>query len=166
MEDDPVDIHLVQHGLALSEDHDPQRPLSPAGRADTTRVAQHLATLGRLLIDPPIVEVRHSGKLRARQTAEILARVLCPQIESTAHAGMNPGDDPRPLAYELDAKRHRNDALLLVGHLPYLAHLAGLLLTGDAERTPVSFVNSAVLKLRFAESGWVVAWYLTPACVP
>ena len=61
-------LYLVQHGEALSKDVDPERALSDAGRADAERLARFLAprrlTLSRVL---------QSGKLRAQQTAEILA---------------------------------------------------------------------------------------------
>ena len=160
-----MDVYLVQHGQALSAEQDPQRPLSEQGRAAATKMADHLAALDTHLIGPPIAEVRHSGKLRAQQTAEIFARALCPHVGPTAHEGMSPKDDPRVIYEELATKREQDGTLLLVGHLPHLARLAGLLLTGDAKKTPVRFVNAAVLKIRPAHDGWAVEWYLTPACV-
>ena len=160
-----MDVYLVQHGQALSAEQDSQRPLSEEGRAATTKMADHLAVLGTQLIDPPIAEVRHSGKLRAQQTGEIFAPALCPHVRPTAYEGMNPKDDPRVVYEELATKREQDGALLLVGHLPHLACLAGLLLTGDAEKTPVRFVNAAVLKICPADDGWAVEWYLTPAGV-
>ena len=160
-----MDVYLVQHGQALSAEQDSQRPLSEQGRAAATKMADHLAALGTRLIDPPIAEVRHSGKLRAQQTAELFAQALCPHIRPTARENMNPKDDPRVIYEELTTKREQDGALLLVGHLPHLARLAGLLLTGDAEKAPVRFVNAAVLKIGPADDGWAVEWYLTPACV-
>ena len=115
-----MDIYLVQHGQALSEEQDPQRPLSDEGRATTTKVADHLAARAAELVDPPISEVRHSGKLRAQQTADILARTLCPNVTPTAGKSMNPNDDPATLCHELTANRARPGALILVGHLPHL----------------------------------------------
>ena len=49
-----MDVYLVQHGEAVSEEQDPQRPLSEAGSAAVARVASVLAALGPHLIDPPI----------------------------------------------------------------------------------------------------------------
>ena len=54
---------------------------------------------------------------------------------------------------------------MLVGHLPHLARLAGLLLTEDAEEMPVRFGNAGVLKISSGQEGWAVEWYITPACV-
>jgi phosphohistidine phosphatase len=158
-------LYLIQHGQALSEDQDAERPLSEEGRAAAQKMAAHLATLGRRFIDPPISEVRQSGKLRAQQTAEIFAPALCPEVTPTAFDGMSPNDDPRKLFDELTKRRDQRLAVMLVGHLPHLARLAGLLLAGDAERTPVRFVNAAVLKIVSTEAGWAVDAYVTPACL-
>ncbi len=160
-----MDVYLVQHGTAVSEEEDPLRPLSVEGRTAVARMAEYLTVRATRLIDPPILEVRHSGKLRARQTAEILARAICPQAAFIAADRMNPKDDPRHCCDELTAGRDRPGAIMLVGHLPYLARLAGMLLAGSAEAAPVRFVNAGVVKLCPGESGWAVEWYFTPECV-
>jgi phosphohistidine phosphatase len=160
-----MDVYLVQHGEALSEEQDPQRPMSEAGRAAVARVASFLADRGPHLIDLPIVELRHSGKLRARETAEILGQAVCPKVRPTAVDGMQPKDDPSAVHAELESRRDEPAALMLVGHLPHLARLTGLLLTGDAGKSPVRFVNAAVLRLGFRNGSWAVDWYVTPACV-
>jgi len=161
-----MDVYLVQHGEALSEEQDPQRPLSNAGRAAVAKVTGYLAALGPHLIDPPIVELRHCGKLRAGETAEILAQSLCPQVRPTAVDGLQPRDDPGAIHAELESQRDKCAALMLVGHLPHLARLTGLLLAGDAGKSPVRFVNAAVLRLDFRGGGWAVDWYVTPTCMP
>ena len=161
-----MDVYLVQHGEALAEEQDPQRRLSDTGRATVARVARFLAACGLRLIDPPIVVLRHSGKPRAQETAEILAGALCPQARPTALNGLQPNDDPAGIRAELESRRDEHTALMFVGHLPHLARLAGLLLTGDAERSPVRLVNAAVLRLGFRSGRWAVDWYVTPACVP
>ena len=61
-------LYLVQHGDALPEQVDPERPLSAEGRRDVEAVARLLASAGTRA-----VRVAHSGKLRAQQTAEVLA---------------------------------------------------------------------------------------------
>ncbi len=161
-----MDVYLVQHGVACAKDQDPQRPLNEQGRADVARMAGYLASRGAGLIDPPIARVGHSGKLRASQTAEILAKAVCPRIEPAAGDAMGPNDDPRTVCDEVLAARDQSGGILLVGHLPHLSRLAGLLLTDDAEKSPVRFANAAVLKLRPEGETWTVAWYLTPDCVP
>ncbi|HUU85011.1 MAG TPA: phosphohistidine phosphatase SixA [Phycisphaerae bacterium] len=160
-----MDVYLVQHGEALAEAQDPQRPLSEAGRAATAKVADHLAARGRCLVDPPITSIWHSGKLRAHQTAEIFARGLGSDVPLTVRPDLAPNQDPRAVADELTAMRDRPESVLLVGHLPHLARLAGLLLASDGAKSPVRFANSGVLKLAPAGTDWTVQWYVTPACV-
>ena len=159
-------VHLVQHGDALSEEQNAQRPLSDMGRATVLRVARFLVACGPHWIDPPIGELRHSGKLRARETTEILGQALCPQVRPTAVEGMQPKDDPAGIRAELESRRDEHTALMLVGHLPHLARLTGLLLTDDAGKSLVRFVNAAILRLSFHGGDWAGDWYVTPACVP
>lgn len=160
-----MDVYLVQHGEALSAEQDSRRPLSEAGRAATRKMARCLADRGSELIDPPITDIWHSGKLRAQQTAEILAQALGPQTTPMGREGLNPNDDPRAVCEELTTGRDRREAVLLVGHLPHLARLAGLLLAGDTSKAPIRLVNAGVLKISAAEDRWAVQWYVTPACV-
>ncbi len=68
-----MELILVRHGDALSKAQDPQRPLSDRGRAG----AQSAAEAAKGLELAPIA-IFHSGKLRAAQTAEILAATLEP----------------------------------------------------------------------------------------
>ena len=60
-------LYLVQHGDAVPERLDPERPLSAAGRREVEAVARLLAGAGAR-----VAHVVHSGKLRAQQTAELL----------------------------------------------------------------------------------------------
>lgn len=60
-------LHLVRHGAATGEDGD--AGLSPLGVAQSRRLADRLRTAGT-------VEVRHSPRRRAVETAEVLGEVL------------------------------------------------------------------------------------------
>ena len=51
---------------------------------------------------------------------------------------------------------------LIVGHLPFLDKLAGLLIAGDQSETVVSFVNSGIVCLASDQGGWLVSWCITP----
>ncbi|MEB2836918.1 MAG: histidine phosphatase family protein [Desulfurococcales archaeon] len=86
-----VRVCLVQHGQALSEDVDPRRPLSPEGRGEVERVASFLAFAG-----VRVLRILHSTKLRARETAEILARHLRPEGGVEEAGGLEPRADPSP----------------------------------------------------------------------
>jgi len=51
---------------------------------------------------------------------------------------------------------------MLVGHLPHLQRLAGLLLSGDAEREVIRFRNGGVICLEKTEQGWAICWQVNP----
>ena len=73
----------MQHGESKSKDEDPARPLTDDGRKSVENVGAHLARLG-ITFD----RVFHSGKLRAQQTAEILAGSLKINEKLEAHKGL------------------------------------------------------------------------------
>jgi phosphohistidine phosphatase len=150
-------LYLVQHGQAKAESEDPERPLTDQGVDEVTRVASHCVE--RPAVRP--TRVLHSGKTRARQTAEIWAGLL--GINTEATDALAPNDDPAIWAERVDAEAKD---LMLVGHLPHLARLTGLLLTGAAERTVVAFQPGGLVTLERTDTGWEVSAVLPPASVP
>ena len=80
-------LFLVQHGEAISKELDPDRPLSPAGNEAVTRMAAFMKHSG-IGLD----RVLHSGKTRARQTAEIFAKSICESGATESIEGIKPND--------------------------------------------------------------------------
>jgi phosphohistidine phosphatase len=80
-----MQLYLVQHGAATAETDDPERPLTDEGRRTVEVVAEHLSRMG---VKPGRIE--HSDKLRARQTAEILAARLRPATGVSQVAALAP----------------------------------------------------------------------------
>ncbi|AAL62840.1 MULTISPECIES: phosphohistidine phosphatase SixA [Pyrobaculum] len=148
-------LYLAQHGRAFTEAEDPERRLTPEGIYETEKIAEYLAKIG-----VRVRKVIHSGKTRARQTAEIFARHIGAEIR--AEEGLNPNDDPAIWAAKAEAL---TEDLFIVGHLPHLSRLASLLLTGNPQKEVVKFRYSGVVKLEKEEAGWKLAWYLTPDIV-
>jgi phosphohistidine phosphatase len=148
-------IYLVQHANAKSEEVDPARPLCEKGLAEITKVASYTSGL---IIN--INEIFHSPKLRAKQTAQILADYLKP-LKGTAEAdGLKPNDDPAIWAKRL---KEMTDDIMLVGHLPHLGKLTSLLLCGDPDKNAVSFKMAGVVCLkRAANEAWSLQWMITP----
>ncbi|UCG32241.1 MAG: phosphohistidine phosphatase SixA [Phycisphaerales bacterium] len=146
---------LVQHGDALPKEKDPERPLSPRGRSEVERLAAFLGNSGLRL-----TRILHSGKLRAAQTAELLAARILPDARPEAATGLNPNDPTEQIATR--AVRW-NDDVALVGHLPHMAKLAARLLT-DKEDTPtVAFVpGTAACLERVGADQWTLAWMIRP----
>jgi phosphohistidine phosphatase len=147
-------VYLVQHGEATPKRVDPARPLTERGRREVVRVAGVAARLG-----VEVQQIRHSGKARAEQTAEILGQALSPPDGVVAVPGLAPNDHVGAVA---EALAGEEGPLMFVGHLPFLARLAGLLVAGDAGRPVVQFRMGGIVCLAQADGLWQVAWILTP----
>ncbi|RLB42174.1 MAG: phosphohistidine phosphatase SixA [Deltaproteobacteria bacterium] len=152
-------IYLVQHGKAVSKEENPQRPLSEQGRAEVSRVAEFLKKAG---IRPPVII--HSGKLRAKETAEILALSLNPGAVPVEKKGISPLDDPSKIASEI---QDLSDGTMIVGHLPHLGKFASLLVTDNPEKGVARFQQGGILCLeQDNEAKWAVAWLIVPQILP
>jgi phosphohistidine phosphatase len=150
-----VKLYLVQHGEAVAEEADPERPLSEAGRRDVEGLARFLSARGLR-----VERIQHSGKTRARQTAEILAGVLAPGLDTEARPGLAPKDPVEAFAAGL-ADQTRD--LIVVGHLPFLDRLVGHLVGGGEGRGLVAYRPGGMVCLERAEDGaWRIAWMLRP----
>jgi len=150
----------VQHAHSKPKEEDPERPLTAEGRAAAKLVANVAAKLNL-----GIEWIYHSGKLRARQTAEILAEALdpCPGIE--AKQGLDPLDAVGPIAEWLRREAsERVGAVALVGHLPFLDRLASLLIADNEDACVVSFQYAGLIKLVPSDvtGRYSVQWILTP----
>ena len=55
--------------------------------------------------------------------------------------------------------------VMIVGHLPFMPRLAGLLLCGDQAKTFVHFEPGAIACLERLERGWTIAWMIAPETV-
>jgi phosphohistidine phosphatase len=150
-------LYLVQHGEATKETEDPARPLTEHGRQEVVKVAR---ALDRLRLGVSVIA--HSGKLRARQTAEFLAAELQPTPSLVERAGLAPNDDPAEAARVV---LQASAPTLLVGHLPQLSRLASLLLVGDPAREIIAFQPSGVVCLSKGDGRWRLSWALTPNLV-
>lgn len=145
-------LYLMQHGEALSEENAPGRPLSLTG-------IEQVKAVSRKAYDAEIrIEtVYHSGKLRAQRSAELLADEV--YGEAVAREGLGPNDDVAAVAEWLQGEQQDT---ALVGHLPFLDRLVGLLVTGSLDRSIVAFRNGALVRLVRDAKGWRVDWIVKP----
>ncbi|HWR83938.1 MAG TPA: phosphohistidine phosphatase SixA [Candidatus Deferrimicrobium sp.] len=152
-----MNLYLVRHAEAKPQEVDAQRPLSDKGRADIEKVGAFLSAHTTAKVD----RILHSGKTRAQQTAEVLARHLRAEQKVSATDDLGPNADPSIWVKRLD--RETSD-LMVVGHLPYMDRLCATLVTGDDATSVVAFQMGAVVCLTRDDSGrWVVSWMVTPA---
>jgi phosphohistidine phosphatase len=149
-----VNFYLVRHGDALSAAENAQRPLSSEGR----RRVEDIASLA-LERNIQVSAIYHSGILRAQETAEILAAHIIPAASVATLNGLLPEDDPAIIKAELEAAA---DSILLVGHLPFMSRLAGLLVNGDPERPAVEFFPATMVCCIRAAPQWKISWQLSP----
>src|SRR5215471_14383420 len=116
-------VLLVHHADAVGPGVDAQRPLSAVGREQAARMAEEARARG---IQPAVIW--HSGKLRARQTAEPFL-TLNPFAAFKMVRGLLPEDPPELMR---DTLRGEDREIVLVGHFHNLPALAQLLAGSDA----------------------------------
>jgi phosphohistidine phosphatase len=151
-------VYLVQHAAAKAKEDDPTRDLTEVGRMEIEHVAHHLKRL-----NVQVKQIFHSGKTRARSTAEILAWHLKPPAGITEAPGLAPLDDP---AIWADRIGGLTEDIMMVGHLPHLARLAALLMAGDQEKNIVNFQMGGAVRLQQMSPGqWAVDWMVLPEII-
>ena len=152
-------LYLVQHGEAVAKQEDPARPLSEQGMQDVQAVAAFLGDAG---IKP--ARVWHSGKRRAGQTAEILARAVLSGGRAEVIEGINPNDPVGEFATDADVWE---EDTLVAGHLPFMSRLVSLLTTGDTDTGLVQYQPGSLVCLeRVDAERWVILWMIRPDMLP
>ena len=148
-------VYLVQHGQAAPKDVDPDRPLTEAGRRDVEKVSAFLKPLA-----PRARAIVHSGKTRAAETAEILGSAFEAAGRPLSRESLGPNDPVEPLKQELEGAE---EGLVIVGHLPFLAKLASVLLAGSESPDVVAFRQGGVICIERGEDDiWRVLWMVSP----
>lgn len=150
-------LYLVQHGEATSKEVNPERPLTERGAGDVQRLAVFLARRGI-----GVARIVHSGKARAKQTADALA-AAAPRVTPEAIDGLDPSDSVERMGTRI--VEWTKDTII-AGHQPFLGKLAARMLCGDETRLSVAFVPGSALCLeRGSEGEWHLVWMLPPELV-
>lgn len=148
-------LYLVQHGEAVDKTVDPDRPLSGQGEKDVASVASVLACAS---VDPE--KIMHSGKTRARQTADILEAALGARAGAVEVSGIAPMDSVSEFA---DRVRSGAEATMVCGHQPFMGKLVSHLLSGDEDLQLVDYTPGSVACLeRVPGGGWILIGFLRP----
>lgn len=158
-------LYLLRHGIAVDAGapgcaSDADRYLTDEGREKVRRVAKAMVALelelGVMLSSPLI---------RARETAEIVADVLRMRKRLRLTDQLAPDASPLQLIREINTLRPRPDAVLLVGHEPFLSEFASFLLTGGVGLA-LTLRKGGLLKLEMAklepDRRATLEWLLTP----
>jgi phosphohistidine phosphatase len=147
-----VHLFLVHHAEAVGPEIDARRPLSSAGREAVGRLAAETAARGAR----PVV-VWHSGKLRAKETAEAFWRACNALADLAATRDLQPDDPPEWIRDRLRAEPRD---VLIAGHFPHLPRLLALLVGG---REDASFPPHGIVALQTADDGetWTELWRIS-----
>ena len=146
--EEPLMVYLAHHADAVGPEADPQRPLSPGGRMHADAIARRAKDRG---VNPAVIW--HSGKLRARQTAEAYWRTCNPLAEFSAIRGLQPTDPPEWIK---DRVTGESRDLMLVGHMPSLPRILRLL----TEDETAEFPPHGLVALEESSGKWIEAYRL------
>ncbi len=148
-------LYIVQHGDSLPEDIDPDRSLSDRGRADIQRLTEWLSSH-----NVQIAQILHSGKTRAKETAEILRPLLTSPGQIYEGRGLAPNDSPETFLHQL---RDTEKDTLVAGHMPFVARVVSQALTGAPDRQLVKFVPGSVVGIeRSDRASWRLFMFARP----
>ena len=148
-------LYLMRHGEALSPQKDPERGLTDKGKLSVELVAKHLQKKGT-----SFSQIFHSKKKRARETAEIMRRIIAPHVPLTLHNKITPDDDPIRIFSEINIWEENT---LIASHLPFVPNLMTLLTEKDAYMTAITFETATVICLEKENSyRWKFLWSTAP----
>lgn len=155
-----MEIYLVRHGEAVSEHVKGERPLSERGMHDVSAMAEHLS---RLEIN--VARIYHSDRLRAKQTAQIIAQKVRPSKGLQEVQGLAPADD---IDTALKLIEDAGEPVMIVGHLPHLGKLLSALLIGREYQGMelLEFDAGSVVCLAEREGKWLVRQSLSRKALP
>ena len=160
-----MEVYLLRHGLAVERgtagfEDDAARPLTTRGKRQLVAVAAAMKQMGLhfdLILSSPLV--------RARQTAEIVARELKQKKRLALSTTLAPGGQPKLLAAELTRLESPPETVLLIGHEPDLSRLLSLWTSGGTQ-LQVDFKKAGLAKLEMEKPAAgkcaTLAWLLTP----
>lgn len=149
-------VYLVQHGPCIEKTRHPEQPLSEEGKQLINKTSRFVSLL-KLEID----YLWHSEKLRAKQTAEILASGLNVHGVIESHTGLTPLDPVEPIVQLLHQLKQN---IMLVGHMPFMGNMVNKLV-GNELQNFISFVPGTIVCLEQNKQQWNICWMLTPEII-
>ncbi len=145
--------YLVRHGQAVAPRVDSSQPLSDQGRGEIENVARTLKNM-----NVKLSAVYHSGKLRAEETAMILARTL-ETGKAKKTTGLAPNDEPTEALELIEAG---GEDIMLVAHLPLLGRLLHALVKPGPDDALPEFDTGTIVAVEPSGDGWRIFRALGP----
>ncbi|MBU1248876.1 MAG: histidine phosphatase family protein [Proteobacteria bacterium] len=152
-------IYLMQHGVCLPKEVDPEQGLSPVGREEVETTARAVARMGIGFTD-----IFASPKKRALQTARLMALVAgYPEEDVLVHEDITARTEPERTLRRLQ-ELATGSSLLVCGHLPNLNLVACRLLTPGPD-FKIAIKNAGLICLsmdRLPTNSASLEWQLRP----
>lgn len=148
-----MNLYILQHGEAVAKEIDAERPLSEQGIRDIRILALHMQNMGVQLGN-----VFHSGKLRAQQSARLVAETISPGVQPLQTEGLNPNDDPTVIIEDIE---QMDENILIASHMPFVSRLCSTLLTGTTDAEFASMPGT-LFCLEKADNKWRLVYMLRP----
>lgn len=161
-----MELYLLRHAIAENRggpgyEDDSKRPLTRKGAKKMRSIAE-----GMLALDLSFDVILSSPYTRARQTAEIVAKVFGAEksLEFSDHLAV--GGDPEQLVEQLTTNYAAVASVLLVGHEPWMSSFISALVSGD-QNLSITMKKGGLCKLmvdtlRYGRCA-TLEWLLTPA---
>jgi phosphohistidine phosphatase len=142
-------LYFVRHATPSdTAASDFARTLTPLGEDEARIVGAALLKLG---VRP--AHILTSPLVRARQTAEIIARTLVFERETESIDGLKNGSSTQSLLHLVNSYAEANE-IILVGHMPGLAeHLSAITGSNSSERFPLGKGSVACVEIEKLSSG-------------
>jgi len=139
-----MEIWILRH--AKAEDGGPgtpdeERELTAGGHETMRSVARAIARL-----EPKLDAILTSPLVRARQTAEPVARALSLEDEVIETEALVPEADPKEILREIGKRGFKR--AMVVRHMPHLGRLLGYLLTSRTD-TAIDIKKAALARIQF-----------------
>jgi phosphohistidine phosphatase len=148
-----LNLYILQHGEAVAKEIDAERPLSEQGIRDIRILALHMQNMG-----VQRGNVFHSGKLRAQQSARLVAETISPGVQPLQTEGLNPNDDPTVIIEDIE---QMDENILIASHMPFVSRLCSTLLTGTTDAEFASMPGT-LFCLEKADNKWRLVYMLRP----
>ncbi|HTL46474.1 MAG TPA: phosphohistidine phosphatase SixA [Verrucomicrobiae bacterium] len=157
-----MELYILRHGIAVERGDkrylkdDSQRPLTREGREK-----MHLGALGLKAAGVEFDVLISSPYVRARETAEIVARVFSARKKLQFSEGLIAEAKPRAFLKEIQRLSDEYESVMIVGHEPFLGRLIGLLLT-DQPNLPLVLKKGGLCHLNLSDKEYGIMTLLMP----
>ncbi len=154
-----MELFLMQHGICLSKELEPEQPLSPVGYDQVERTGVALRRMGA-----DFDAILCSPKTRSYESAHIIAHCTGYPEKAILVTEVVKAMAPPTALFELLQERTTWQRVLIAGHLPHLGEVASMLIT-DHCKAAIQIENAGLMRLEvlnFERPAGTLLWYLTP----